>query len=65
MPTHHLQKTCPEHRATKPDKGVKRVGTDAGLAEEEKEWKRYGDRVASKLAKRADAPVLSRVGDEG
>lgn len=63
MPTHHLQETCPEHRARKPDHGVRSIGTDLGLTEEEKEWKRYGDRVASKLAKRADAPVLSRVGD--
>jgi hypothetical protein len=37
---------------------MKSVGTDYGLTPEEKEWKRYGESVASKLAKRPDAPVL-------
>jgi DNA repair exonuclease SbcCD ATPase subunit len=71
-PTHHTQKKCLEHRGGQKREligqkreliGLKRIGTDSGLTEEEKEWKRYGESVTSKLSKRPEAQVLPRNGD--
>ncbi len=58
VPTDGRQKTGEKHRTNAPSKLMKSVGNDYGLTPEEKEWKRYGESVASKLAKRPDAPVL-------
>src|SRR4051794_2969457 len=57
-PTHGLQKKCEHCRNAVISKKINAINLDEGLTPEEKEWKRYGEAVASKLAKRSDAPVM-------
>src|SRR4051794_13333752 len=57
-PTHGLQKKCEHCRNAVVSKKINAINLDEGLTPEEKDWKRYGEAVASKLAKRSDAPVM-------
>lgn len=71
IPTHGLQKKCLEHRIapeSRPQRPTK--GDRAGSEYEPKgvddgEWRAYGEAVAAKIAKRPEAQLLPRTGDDG